>query len=394
MPSLPSPEVPWKPRVITVHGVGCLGFGGEWQEKVESVLGEQFVFDHIRHGYYRWLAGVDLAFEPVVVLALFGLWWWIRPVWPHDIRPEPLVVLVFVLAYYLRTVRHKLAWWSFWNQLFDRLIGHGPPHLIAHSLGTYLTCRAMTEKDFARFDHVILAGSVVNEEFCEQRWIASRPTPCQNLRNEVAPRDPVVIIAFLFRKLFPNRLFGGSGYSGFAGGPNLVHTVNAPELPCPSCSSMTAPIHNLFYRHVYHGGKLTDANHAAIYWLPYLLASNPQLFSNFLSIVVKAKEADVNRDFVDLRFRLLSLRKSSWGEGSQTLEDALRHHFRKLLPYGRPPTASQLDAGVIFTYQAILKSHGAVENSNYPDRQVWLRCLRTSVAVEFAVRQAIAHGIR
>src|SRR5258708_37528971 len=100
---------PWKPRVITVHGVGLFGFCGAWQQQVADTLGEHFRFDPIRHSYYRFLAGTELVLEPLIVLLLIPIWHAVYKGRLHFLWALTASVLVLFVAYLGRRLRHALA---------------------------------------------------------------------------------------------------------------------------------------------------------------------------------------------------------------------------------------------------------------------------------------------
>src|SRR5882762_4614415 len=70
--------------------------------------------------------------------------------------------------------------------LYDRVRArHGPPSVIAHSFGTYLVARALSDFEGARLRALILFGSIVNETFDWGTIVARGQVTPARMRNEV-----------------------------------------------------------------------------------------------------------------------------------------------------------------------------------------------------------------
>lgn len=70
-----------------------------------------------------------------------------------------------VLSLLLRPLREKKVRW-FWDQ-YDRFAGDlaEPPHVIAHSFGSYIVCEALRMHGEIKIDRLILCGSIVDPRF-------------------------------------------------------------------------------------------------------------------------------------------------------------------------------------------------------------------------------------
>jgi hypothetical protein len=393
-----NPADSWKPRVITVHGVGVLGFSGAWQQDVANTLGEHFLFDPIRHSFYRFLAGTELVLEPLIWLLWVPVWWAFFSGRMHALRTWAASVLILLLAYALRHLRHALAFRSIRQKLADRMSDKDvPPHLIAHSLGSYLSCRTLLDDDRVAFRRVILVGSVVDGEYPWANLCVSAGRKFEGVFNEVAPLDLVVRLAALVRRWLPNRRFGSSGVAGFAGSRHWVHYLNEPLDPCALCelSSRQAPVHNIQYRHAGHSSAFTTPEHASVFWLPYLWGYDPGRFAKFNRLCAEAHQLETRKDFRLFRKRfqwiLRALRTASWGLPRHTLQDHInliaRQRWRKF------PTPRDNAFLVLFAFRAVVRAQAAVEDRNYPNRALWLRCLRPSAAVDYAFSQVLPHGL-
>ncbi len=387
----------WKPRVITVHGVGVLGFCGDWQQQVANTLGEHFRFDPIRHSYYRFLAGAELVLEPVILLLLIPVWQAVYKGRLHYLRAFTASALILFVAYLFRHVRHGLAFRSIRQKLADRISQEEVrPHLIAHSLGSYLSCRTLLDDSRVAFRRIILFGGVVDSGY---PWadLCVRADRCFDaVLNEVAPLDIVVRVAALVRRWLPHRRFGSSGVAGFAGSWPWVHYLNEPLSPCALCelSRRQARIHNVQYRHAGHSRAFKKPEHASVFWLPYLWGYDPGRFARFSRLCARAHRLETRKDFRLFRKRfqwiLRALRTASWGLPRHTLQDHIdliaRQRWRKF------PTPRDNAFLVLFAWRAVVRAQAAVEDGNYPNRAFWLRCLRPSAAVDYAFSQVLPHG--
>jgi hypothetical protein len=386
-----------KPRVITVHGVGVFGFSGAWQKQIANTLGEHFRFDPIRHNYYRLLAGSELVLEPLIWLFLVPVWWAYFNGHLHAFMAWTASTAILFAAYLLRYARHALAFQSIRQELADRISQEEVrPHLIAHSLGSYLSCRTLLDDSRVAFRRMILVGSVVDSTYPWADLCVRADRHFDGVLNEVAPLDMVVRLAALVRRWLPHRRFGSSGIAGFAGSSPWVHYLNEPLEPCPLCklSRRQARVHNVQYYHAGHSSAFTKPEHASVFWLPYLWGYDPGRFAKFSRLCTRAYQLETRKDFRLFRKRfqwiLRALRTASWGLPRYTLQDHInliaRRRWRKF------PTPRDNAFLVLFAFRAVVRAQAAVEDRNYPNRAFWLRCLRPSAAVDYAFSQVLPYG--
>jgi hypothetical protein len=183
-----------------------------------------------------------------------------------------------------------------------------PFHFVGHSNGTYLLARALEEYPCARFERVVLAGSVIRTDYDWERFVASGQIG--TVVNYVATADWVLA---LFPKAFQRldglvravtggrRLFdlGAAGHDGFRGGttpPDLGFVAGGHG------AAIAEPFWEAIARFVAHGtpaslpaarravpsrfwrwvGHLAPAPLAALLllvgWLTYLLVVSESLF--------------------------------------------------------------------------------------------------------------------
>ena len=102
---------------------------------------------------------------------------------------------------------------------------HGPPSVIAHSFGTYLVTRALSDFEGARLHALILFGSIVSETFDWATMVARGQVTWTRMRNEVGAHAAAVRFAAALRRFgYP---YGESGVTGFRL-DELSRSVNAP----------------------------------------------------------------------------------------------------------------------------------------------------------------------
>lgn len=183
----PSGRMPARPAVILVHGLWL------WRDP-----------------WIKWAAGCAGAIRVAGGQAVsFG--YSRRVAWTAFLRPTGSTAA--------ELVRRFLA-------LYDRVRArHGPPSVIAHSFGTYLVTRAMSDFEDARLHALILFGSIVSETFDWATVVARGQVTPARVRNEVGAHASVVrLAAALSRFGYP---YGESGATGFQL-DELSRSVNVP----------------------------------------------------------------------------------------------------------------------------------------------------------------------
>lgn len=102
---------------------------------------------------------------------------------------------------------------------------HGVPMVIAHSLGSYLVVRALSEDaEAVSFRGVVFFGSIVRPDFDWGAIIRRRQVPASRLRNEVGLHDwPLRWAGLLARAGYPYGPAGLEGFRRLKGGPGIDH---------------------------------------------------------------------------------------------------------------------------------------------------------------------------
>lgn len=374
-----------KQRIVTIHGVNSKG---AWQEEVEQALGMLFDFDPIKYNFYRWFFGTELLFNPFVwpplatVLIIAIIKGWVTGWCMITLCIVALVLIAHVTAYPYRAWAEKRVR----RQFSEKLQSGSPPHLIAHSFGTYLSGRALRDLPWPRFSRIVLAGCVLHEHF---PWITIRggndPSRFRSVRNEMAARDQVARLAARLESLIPG--FGPAGYSGFKGPEEWVHNVESANSVCVGCErpGATALIHNIKCEELGHSDVFLGPAYAVFYWLPFLLGYDPAAYQQFLLLCFEIDEAAAQARKQEMKSKYQRLRKTSWGQfPKKTLDDEIK----ETVPPNHVPNDDELDQIATETLHFVVLGQHALRNEKTPERGKLIQCLAISVAIDLAWRKA------
>jgi hypothetical protein len=330
---------------VLVHGIRTTA---GWYAEVHRVLAPHFEVVEIKYMHYRHPIGgaVGLVLHPptlvavgiaALVLALVAAAAPTVPALHGWLTSHGGARAVLARAVGVVTITAlPLAWWLARGRLreagqhvkreYDRKARRPgrPPHVIAHSLGTYLVGALVKTQFNARFSRAILLASVLPQDFDWMGVCTRKPAGVVSIRNEtgwsdVVPRFAWVVRLFLW-KLAPH--IGKAGTGGFRGPPSIVHEAPPGGGPCPYCAGgLVAPVHNVAfpYEHTeYHEGDGQCAEH----WLPTLLGIEPSVYSEFLELCHAAADLERDGDVVGVRLmeRELLYKVWPWTRG-KTLHD-------------------------------------------------------------------------
>jgi hypothetical protein len=162
------------------------------------------------------------------------------------------------------------------NEFLDKAaptVLRGRMHLIAHSLGSLIVCRALRNEATLNALRIVLAGCIVNPGY---EWASVR-RKVGAVRNEVATADVVSAIASLLR--WRIRGIGRAGQIGFTPS-DAVHTVSTPDGICPKAPN-GALVHNYVSPGKGHSGVLSITS-AKYFWLPFFWGFEPAEFQALL----------------------------------------------------------------------------------------------------------------
>jgi hypothetical protein len=218
----------------------------------------------------------------LTVLAAVGLWEWVR-------RRSALAQV--------RTI-------------YDSVERSGElPHLIAHSLGTYLTGRLL-RLPYVRFGRIVFVGSPLPRRFWVGRLGAHQLTA---VRNEVGRKDAVVFLVGLVSRLMPG--FGAAGWAGFEGPADGVHTLAADGEHCPSCARGRADrplVHNASVAEFTHSDAFIGTGYAERYWLPFLWNLPGSELLAFHEACARAVTLEEDENWPELEAHEAALRRRTW----------------------------------------------------------------------------------
>jgi hypothetical protein len=259
----------------------------------------------------------------------------------------------------LLVARLQLRWCADYVKavMSEKMVSARRVHVIAHSLGTFFTWRAMERAD-VEFDRVVLVGSVLPHVLSHSASWSSRVRRTDDsargvefsgpsVRNEVAGKDLVVWLAGLAGWL--SRELGRSGWGrGFQSQTIPIHTAPDPWTHCSECESgRKAIIHNVALGSYYgHSTVFLGPGHAQRLWLPFLWGFEPAEFRDWLRLSSLAAEfldrGDIERGSV----LLIIIQNRGWrwtrdiGGGSRSLADYLRVQIELQMTFRRRGAAT------------------------------------------------------
>jgi len=195
------------------------------------------------------------------------------------------------------------------------------PHLIAHSLGTFLMGAALKKFPDVKFRRIVLVGSILPYAYPWKEIIKGRTGCVQSVRNELGLRDWVVMLVRCVSWIA--RDVGTAGVSGFKLTLGLVHEVNGAWASCSLCSSgaSTAQVHNVRLKEFSHSPHFLGPGHARQLWLPFLWGFAASDFNKYLELCWMACYLQQEKEWSDYDLTISELRNSvfAW-TGSRTLE--------------------------------------------------------------------------
>jgi hypothetical protein len=310
---------------------------GEWQERISQALAPHFEFKAIKYLHYRWFGATKLVLEPWIVAAIPAEVVLARQFRLFDSSREQLVICagLAILAFLFAPLRREWALRSVARQMDEVTETPGPKYLVAHSLGTYLSAMAMQKFANVQFHSAILTGCVLSRRF-DWPAIQVRGKTLQRISNEVAGSDRVPQLAFFLAGLVPS--MEHSGRFGFAGKPEMVHSLTGPLEECPLCAPpQYALVHNIVSKEMRHSDHFITTGYAFKFWLPFFWNIPAGEFQELLQLCEESAAAEEARAFgavVNLE-RKMHRRSWRWREGAtkRTLPDFMREEIRDRLDF-------------------------------------------------------------
>lgn len=320
-------------RVLLVHGIRTDAY---WQTETAELLVPFFKPVLIRYSEYRYLGALALACEPMVLAVGLAVSIALL-VAIEDASRYPLVAVLLLLTAYvgfrLRLVRLGRALRVFARRFDDEARSAGSPHVIAHSLGTYLTVHALAVFPGVRLDRLILCGCVLPREYGWTGLYQAQLPRVRGVRNETGLSDWIPKVARKLSRFAPE--FGNAGSAGFAGPPTDVHNLAAGS---PICNDGGVGCHAFLHNVPLEFGHSTyfqGGGHFEWSWLPYLLKHDAFEWAKFHDLCADAAEAKRNSDPSLAAFERAILDHSwQWARnpvnGGGTLRDDIERRLRLL----------------------------------------------------------------
>lgn len=256
--------------VLTIHGVNPIR---TWQRVVGRVLEPHFRHVPIEYDEYLGLKGcIKPVFSPWCVLLVFAGFSFAVIL---TLRGDPGSALACVVGTLTSFALGLIIAAKQRIQCLDRVkpkliaASQGdpvPPHVIAHSFGTYLIGTALRKFPEVMVDRLVLVGSILPRRYNWTRVLSEKPAPF-TVRNEVGSCDFVVRLAG-FAKCFACDI-GNAGFKGFVVTEGVVHDDKSPWGSCAECVNPAdvVSVHNVPLGEFGHSTHFLGPGHARSLWL-------------------------------------------------------------------------------------------------------------------------------
>jgi hypothetical protein len=342
-------EMAGKDYVITVHGIWT---AGKWQQDIAYVYAPHFECISVTYPQYRWLGPLDLVSEPPILALALAAWIIVHRL-GYSTPRQILVCLPLLMGAYLASYYKR-------KRAFDVLLKQASPyvqvgqrtHIIAHSLGTYLIGRALSERHDFQAGRIVLVGCVLPVGFPWERFRAVGLNDALlkyvAVRNELATKDYVVWIAWIVSPII--RGLGRAGLAGFDQASGLVHNLIDPRGSCTKCQEKEGMIHNVT-SDLGHSDTFVNSGYAETFWLPFLWGIDPAEYADFirfcnLAASLEREWTPVSRRVGHVDSRLIKIEKElrgrSWKFTNGTFEDFVLAEV--LSRYPKPAKTDELES--------------------------------------------------
>jgi hypothetical protein len=214
------------------------------------------------------------------------------------------------------------------------------PHVIAHSLGTFLTGAILSKfHNSVALDRIVLVGCVLPRGFEWQALLARRRDAFSEVRNETGAKDWVVFLAWLAGGRFG---LGRAGLLGFKEPKTLAHVVSDARSACSMCTPTDRhTVHNVPLGDFLHSDYFLGPDHAHVLWLPFLWGFVPAEFEHFVTVCcahVHYRERGSPEQIADFD---LELRTNNWSWYAGTLEQCISSYLEKRVSAAPTETIDQ-----------------------------------------------------
>jgi hypothetical protein len=344
-----------RPLLFSIHGIRT---NGPWQEGANVVLNAFYDHEAIKYSEFKKWAILKLAADMITLLVgaiiIFCLWEWNfvhgRSLWP--LYFIFLIVVVLTIGFFADRSRGKVID-QIYCKISEKSANRIPPHIIAHSLGSFLSAKALQKYQGLSYKSVILNGCVLKRRF---PWNSMR-LRFEQVTNEVGRKDPVPYTAAVLG-LFVEDM-GAAGALGFK--HEDVHN-HSPEEEYPNCRAKRCPcdihadvkecqarVHNVHHEGLAHSDFFVGLIHAWYFWLPTLLGYDPVLYRQFQNSCMLCYKNETDGALPDVQDEAVeNLKNTCWGFTRGKLKDFVKSQIRKRSSSSRSVSEGELDDATDF----------------------------------------------
>jgi pimeloyl-ACP methyl ester carboxylesterase len=313
-----------KRTVITIHGVNPKR---EWQDSVHRVLAPFFQCKRYDYHEYDSVLGPLKAIANIqcLVIALLLLLVTLGSLYIPGSWPS--IAAFLFLATAISFVVSLVLAWRLRTSCADRLMlgidARQKPHVIAHSLGTYLIGVALKKFPSIRLSNVVLVSTVLPRNFPWSRILTRDPGCIRNVRSEFGKADVVVRIVGWLTWLIPD--LGNAGLYGFRYHQKWVHTSSSLTKQCSTCKKVPVPVHNFPLHGFEHSTHFLGTHHAKMIWLPFLWDLAVDEFNEYCDTCNNAVRFEENKQYNEASEIISKLweKRFNWTSG-KSLNDFAR----------------------------------------------------------------------
>ena len=314
-----------KPALITIHGIRSTG---RWQEEIEPLLSPFYLHLPFKYSEYSHpvFAVVWLALEPLaIILGILVTTLCLSRVWPPTRKQAAIfivpLVLFSVVARVLAAKRRRRVLEAFKLHWSEKIGFERPPHIIAHSFGTFLVGAALSKYTDLRVGRLILTGCVLKADYPWASFVRSKNSQrFTAIHNEMAKRDLIAVSAQLLQGFVPP--MGHAGVFGFTDkritrnwdDARLVDSQWHSDSQCGETNQTDhVLVHNIAHQGLGHSDYFIGMSHARTFWLPFLWEISPGLYERFKDLCIECKELELSGRYLELSDKEEQLRSSCWG---------------------------------------------------------------------------------
>jgi hypothetical protein len=234
---------------------------------------------------------------------------------------------------------------NFIKQQINSASAYGRPHIVAHSLGTYLIGRVLAKFHEIELGNVVLVSSVLPSTYPWANLLEERPECVLNVRNELGTADRVTRLVGKIQWLVPE--LGASGVGGFDGPPSVIHTSKSALAACDQCVNTSVKVHNVPLKEYGHSTEFLGDGHARKLCLPFLWGYSSAEFLRYLEMCQRAARFQQDGRFHEVDDIIAKLGRSvfAWTNNKRVVDyvkDVVTAHLKRKRLSTAPATVDEL----------------------------------------------------